>query len=73
MSAKATFWAWEQDLPSSMKLVLLAYANYASCGYDDRPKIDTVIRMTGLSYTKVKRAISELNRLGYLEVCYQMV
>ena len=68
MSAKATFWAWEQDLKSSQKLVLLCLAN---CHNDSNnrcyPSISYISNNTGLNK---KTIISSLEILEKSSIIY---
>lgn len=66
MSGKATFWAWDQPLKSSQKLVLLALAN---CHNKDtnqcNPSLQYLCKATGLDR---KTVISSLGKLEELQL-----
>lgn len=67
MSARMTFWAWEQPVKSSEKLILLSMAN---CHNDTTgecyPSIDYVVKTTGLNRKTVIRGIGNLTEAGYI-------
>jgi hypothetical protein len=66
VSARATFWAWEQSLKSSQKLALLALAN---CHNKDtnqcNPSLQYLCKATGLDR---KTVISSLGKLEELQL-----
>lgn len=69
MSAKATFWAWHQNIkPATAKLVLLCLAD---CHNGDsgqcNPSIIYLSRMTGLNKKTVISGITKLEGLGVVE------
>lgn len=61
MSVRATQWAWDQTMPPTRKLVLLALANFhhaktgACC-----PSVASLAKMTGLSERAVRYALRDL-------------
>lgn len=69
MSAKATFWAWEQDLTSTQKLVLLCLADCHN-GDNDRcdPSIKYICSQTGLDKKTVPVAMSQLESIGLISI-----
>ena len=69
MSAKASFWAWEQILKSSQKFVLLCLADNhnADNGRCD-PSATYVSKKTGLNVKTVYSALQELEKLGILAI-----
>jgi hypothetical protein len=67
MSVKVMGWVWELDIPSSEKLVLLAYADHAAHdGTEIYPAIALVARKTGYSQREVQRATRRLESRGLL-------
>jgi len=67
MSAKATFWAWEQEgVTGNNKLVLLCYAQYANDCDLSWPGKGTVSRLCGISKATVKRAVKWLCENGFM-------
>lgn len=68
MSAKATFWAWEQDLKHTTKIVLLALADYNSEKGECWPSTDSLAKKTGLSKCQVLREIKALESGGFMTV-----
>lgn len=67
MSIQAVAWAWEQYLPSTAKLVLLALSNDADpetgqCRFD----LDVVARQSAIKPSSVWRYLGALVRNGYL-------
>ncbi len=66
MSAKATAWAWSCTLPSTTKLILLAYADAAD--YQDRAALHRIEieALTGLSETTVRAAVAKLAEDGFI-------
>lgn len=62
MSARATFWAWDIQVPSSEKLVLLCLAD---CHNGDtgqcNPSVNYISRQTSLERKTVLKALSLLN------------
>lgn len=69
MSAKATTWAWDQDIPlHSAKLVLLCLAD-SHDAYSGRCDLTTehIAKMTGLSQKTVRSAIARLKKDGLVD------
>ena len=67
MSAEATFWAWQQRVKSSHKLVLLSLANcHNEASGQCNPSIAYVAEATGLNRKTVISAIAELEESGLL-------
>jgi biotin operon repressor len=73
MSFQSMAWAVEQELPALQKLVLLMLANCAN-HYTGQcnPSHDRLAKECGMSRDSVKRAISELEGKGLIEVRRQM-
>lgn len=67
MSYKATAWAYELDLPSPRKFVLVALADFADEAGSCYPGQERISRMTGLSASTVRRSIRDLEEDGLLE------
>lgn len=67
MSAKATFWAWEQRLSSSEKLVLLCLGDCHNAETDRcDPSAKYIGGQTGLNIKTVKTAIEGLKEKGLI-------
>lgn len=67
MSVKATKWAWESELPSGLKLVLLALADcHNSRSGQCNPRIDTIAEKTNRSVRSVQYAMKDLGSMGYI-------
>ena len=74
MSFNAIAWAWQTPLRHPAKLVLLALANRADAKHECFPSLSTIADDLGWSKhsTKtVRRGLSELHELGYIEVFAQ--
>ena len=69
MSAKATFWAWEQGINSSCKLVLLCLSD---CYNEDTKRCDPgptyISQKTGLNVKTIRLAIKNLAEIGLISV-----
>jgi hypothetical protein len=59
MSIKAMNWAWEQKLPPSSKLILMAIADAADEEGDCWPKVKTIAKKCGVSDRTVQRVLKE--------------
>jgi pyocin large subunit-like protein len=66
MSHSATNWAWQQDIPSSQKFVLVALADMADSQESCYPGQERIAQMTNVSLDTVQRAITALEKLGLL-------
>lgn len=64
MSHEAMSWAWELDLPSSKKFLVLALSNYADQEASCYPGHERLASMTGLSVRSVGRNLRELEAMG---------
>lgn len=69
MSAKATFWAWHQDIkPATAKLVLLCLAD---CHNGDsgqcNPSISYLAKQTGLDPKTVRSGLAMLEKIGVVD------
>lgn len=68
MSLTATSWAWEQDLPSTIKFVLVALCDRHNAKRNACfPSHAKLMKRTGLSESAVKKAIRFLDRMGFLD------
>lgn len=69
MSAKATFWAWEQSVSSSSKLVLLCLADCHNADSGQcNPSVSYISNKTGLNRKTVMIAVQNLFELGLISV-----
>lgn len=68
MSIKAMNWAWEQSLPCSPKLILMALADAADDSGDCWPKVKTIARKCNVSERTVQRVMKEFIADGLLEL-----
>lgn len=66
MSYKALNWAWEADLPTSQKFVLVALADMADEHESCYPGQERLARMVGGSVSTVRRAVKALEDAGYI-------
>lgn len=66
MGYKALNWAWDSDLPSTQKFVLVALADMADEKNSCYPGQDRLAAMTGTSVSTVRRALKELESMGAL-------
>ena len=67
MSAKATFWAWRQDVKSTAKLTLLALANCHNESNDRcDPSVTYLSKSTGLNRKTVMNSIQNLEDCGLI-------
>ncbi len=69
MSAKATFWAWEQRVSSSSKLVLLCLADCHNADSGQcNPSVTYISDKTGLNRKTVMIAVQNLFEMGLISV-----
>lgn len=68
MSAKASFWAWEQDLNGPLKLTLLALANWSNDDGESWHSYNSIARACGVSRRTAINKCQELEKLGLLEI-----
>lgn len=68
MSIKAMNWAWEQSLPCSPKLILMALADAADDSGDCWPKVKTIAKKCCVSERTVQRVMKEFIADGLLEL-----
>jgi len=68
MSARATFWAWEQDLNASQKIVLLSLANFANDEDESWHGMASLSKATGMTRRSVINQIKYLQDNGYITV-----
>jgi hypothetical protein len=66
MSAKATFWAWEQAVTGNTKLVLLCLGDYANDVNKAWCSAGTIATKCGISRRTVFNCLSELCELGLI-------
>lgn len=66
MSYRALNWAWEADLPTSQKFVLVALADMADEHESCFPGQERLARMVGGSVSTVHRAVKSLEATGYI-------
>ncbi len=67
MSVKATNWAWETDLPSHLKLVLLALAHcHNGKSNQCNPRVEVIAKMVGREKRAVQQSLKELETGGYI-------
>jgi DNA-binding transcriptional regulator YhcF (GntR family) len=66
MSLDATVWAWNQQVKSTQKLVLLSLADRAGENHDCWPSIDRLVENTGLNRKTVIKVIKEMVDLGLI-------
>jgi hypothetical protein len=66
VSVEVSSWAWQQPLPHSRKIVLLALADYADKAGVCWPSIETLIDKTGSSQATIYRSLAALKEGGYL-------
>ena len=67
MSAEATFWAWQQGVKSTHKLVLLSLANcHNEANGQCNPSVLYIANATGLDRKTVMTAMSQLEDLGLI-------
>lgn len=68
MSAKATFWAWEQNIDGFTKLVLLSLANYANDEDESWHSYARIAKATGISRVSVINHCKKLEQMGLLVI-----
>lgn len=66
MSYKALNWAWEAELPTSQKFVLVALADMADEHESCFPGQERLARMVGGSVSTVHRAVKALEESGHI-------
>ncbi|WP_269929142.1 helix-turn-helix domain-containing protein [Kocuria massiliensis] len=66
MSNEAVTWAFRQDLKMTPKFVLVALADYADENHSCFPAHKKTAKRVGASPSTVKRALSELEKLGLI-------
>jgi len=67
MSVDATRWAWQQDLKSTRKIVLLSLADRADEQNRCYPSIVRLVADTGVNRKTIMRAISDMENMGLIE------
>ena len=68
MSAKATFWAWEQELNHATKIVLLSLANYSNDQDESWHGMKSLSKACGLSRRSIITHLQKLESLGLLTI-----
>lgn len=71
MSAKASFWAWEQPVKGNTKLVLLSLANYANDKDESWHSYENMAKACGISRRTVIRECAKLQELGLLVISHR--
>lgn len=67
MSAEATFWAWQQRVKSTHKLVLLSLANcHNEANGQCNPSVAYIASATGLDRKTVMSAMSQMENMGLI-------
>jgi len=66
MSYRALNWAWEAELPTAQKFVLVALADMADEHESCFPGQERLARMVGGSVSTVRRAVKALEESGYI-------
>jgi DNA-binding MarR family transcriptional regulator len=66
MRRRARDWAWDQKLSPTLKLVLVALAEYVSKDDDSWPCEESLVEMTGLPLPSVSKAVRELEASGLI-------
>ena len=66
MSVKIQSECWKVKIPPTQKLVLICLSEFADDSGHCFPSVDTIAKRTGLNSRSVRRAVSELERLGIL-------
>jgi hypothetical protein len=66
MSYKFLTPAWEANLPTTTKIVLISLADQANDSGYCWPSVQTLCKRTGLSERSVFKQLTELERLGFL-------
>lgn len=69
MSIKVMTWAWDQQIPGNLKLLLLAISDHASDdGTNAWPSIQRLMEKTGTDRRTVQRNLRKLEEVGFLRV-----
>ena len=69
MSVKASTWAWEQAVPGTQKLVLLALADYVGReNHSAWPAVSTIADRCGLGRRTVERSLTALEEAKLIEI-----
>ena len=66
MSVKIQSKCWKIKLPATQKLVLICLSEFADDSGRCFPSVDTIADRTGLNSRSVRRAVSELEKVGLL-------
>lgn len=67
MSAEATYWAWQQEVKSTVKLTLLALANcHNEATGQCNPSITYISKRTGLNRKTVISSLQSLEEMGLI-------
>ena len=67
MSVKVMAWVWDQDLPTSQKMLLLAIADHSDDDGDNAwPSKARLARKVGLSENRIRQMLRELEAAGWI-------
>lgn len=67
MSVRVMSWVWDQDIPTTKKMILLAIADHASDDGDNAwPSLSTLAKKVGIGERHVRRMLRELEHDGWL-------
>lgn len=68
MSVKVMAWVWDQELPTSMKMLLLAIADHADDEGDNAwPSKSRLAKKVGLSENRIRQMLRALEADGWIE------
>lgn len=69
MSVTATRWAWETDLPTHLKIVLLAIADFHNGKTGQcNPRVEVIAEKVGVDERTIRRALKALSDAGYIAI-----
>ena len=73
MSVRVMAWVWEQELPTTKKMLLLAIADHAGDdGGNAWPSHETLSRKVGVNVRQIRRLLNELKSDGWLEIAVNL-
>ena len=68
MSVKVMAWVWDQELPTSMKMLLLAIADHTDDDGDNAwPSKSRLAKKVGLSENRIRQMLRQLEAAGWIE------